>query len=471
MGKSTNRGTSWYEFNGLRAFINYLQSIGEVVTVEKEVAPEYEIGGYLWKYEREVPPKAVLFTRVKGSTMPVVGGLYSSWRRIGLALGIKDGFNAKRMRELWFEAIKHPISPVEVSGGPVQEVVMTGDKVDLRKLPIPTLFEGDGGPYITAGVGISKNPATGKDNIGIYRMQVIDKNKIHVRGGSVSFLTDIYTYHKERKQVMDFAVAIGVDPAITFTAVAKIPPDISEMAVAGAMNGGAIRLTRGVTIDLMVPANAEIVLEGRIDPGVATGEGPFAEFGGLYKSSMVPVMEVNAITTRVDPIFHTVLSGPSHEHLTLTEQGFVPFWSKNILDYLKAKGFDNVLDVNIYWRWTMLWVVISIDKKTDEEPRKVIREAFECDLNTYHMLPVKTWARYIIVVDKDIDIYNIEDVLWAMTALLLQPEQLIIFSDTPSWNYDVATLRDRRSIRIGIDATRPLPLRDKIIRASPKKVD
>jgi len=463
--------TSWYEPGGLRAFINYLASRGEVVTVEKEVDPQYEVGGYLWKYEHENPPKAVLFTRVKGSDIPIVGGLYSSWRRIGLALGIKDGLNSKRMRELWFKAIEHPVSPVEVSGGPVQEVVMEGDKVDLRKIPVPTLFEGDGGPYITAGVGISKNPATGKDNMGIYRMQVIDKDHIHVWGSPVSDLWDIYAYHIERKEVMDFAVAIGVDPAITFTAVAKIPQDVSEMAVAGALKGEAIRLTRGKTVDLMVPAGAEIVLEGRIDPSVATKEGPFAEFGGIYKSGTVPVMEVKAVTTRTDPIFHTVISGPSYEHWTLTEQGFVPFWSKNIFDYLKAKGFDNVLDVNIYWHWTMEWIIISLDKKTDEEPRKVINEAFKCDLKTYHMFPVSTWARYIIVVDKDVDIYNFEDVLWAMTALLSQQEQIVTIPDMSSWGFEVVALKDSKTLRVGIDATRPPPLRDKIIRTNTKTVD
>lgn len=458
--------------NSFREFIACLEKTAQLTVVDKQVDPLWEVGSYLWKHEHKIPPKAVLFNKVKGFSIPVVGGLYSTWGRIALALNVGDEhFNACKMRDLWFKAIDNPLKPINVSDGPVKEVVYERGEADLRTLPIPTLFKEDGGPYITAGIGVSKNPLTHAYNFGIYRMQVIDKDKIHVWGSPVSDLAEIYDWHRKRKSSMDFAVAVGVDPSILFTAVAKIPENVDAWDVAGSLKGEPIKLVRGQTTDIPVPAEAEIVIEGEIDPANESNEGPFAEFGGFYKGGVVPIMQVKAITRRNDSCFHTVISGPSYEHWTLTEQGFVPFWSKNILDHLREEGYDNVLDVNIFWRWVMQWIVISIDKRSDAEPLEVIEKTLECNASAYHMPPVKKWSRFIIVVDSDVDIHRFEEVVWALTTYTTDPAKLALYPDVASWGFEAAFMQDGKTLRIGVDATKPLAMSGRLLRTRTVQLD
>ena len=168
----------WYKPGDLRDFIKLLESRGELVRIKKEVDPKFEIGGYLWEYEQQ--GKAVLFENVKGSKIPVVGGLYQSWKRIGLSLGASGRFGPSEMYAMFYAAMPKSMPPQEVSTGSWKEVILKGDRIDLSTLPVPTLFEGDGGPYITAGIGISKNPETNVYNIGVYQIQITSKNQILV---------------------------------------------------------------------------------------------------------------------------------------------------------------------------------------------------------------------------------------------------------------------------------------------------
>jgi len=456
----------WYEPGKFRPYVNYLATKGELINLNQEVDSKYEIGKILWRYENETPPKAVMFSKVKGSEIPVVGGLYSNWRRIALALGATGRFTPKEMTEKWFKAINNPFKPIEVHDAPWYDTVIAGDSVNLMKLPIPTIFKSDGGPYITVGTGFCLNPITGVENFGIYRTQVIDEKHLHVWAAPVSDLSEIYKWCEEKGKVLEFAIAIGVDPVITFSSVAKIPHDMSGLAVAGGLIGEHIRIAKCSTVDIYVPTNAEIVIEGRIDPRNKSPEGPFAEFGGLYGRGVAPIMEVTCISMRKKPIFHTAINGPSAEHLTLTEQGFVPFWSTNIKEHLQQR-FDCVRDVTIYWRWTMQTIVVAIEKTNESIPRKIIEETFNCENPKYHMPPVSWWARSVIIVDYEyIDIYNLVDVLWAVNSILPDSSRIFLRDKIPSWGFEYMTLGEQReSLRIGIDATKPIGLpREKIER-------
>jgi 2,5-furandicarboxylate decarboxylase 1 len=309
---------------------------------------------------------------------------------------------------------------------------------------VPTLFEGDGGPYITAGIGISKNPETNAYNIGVYRMQVIGKDKILVWAFPGSDLHYIYKAYEKMGKEMDFAVAIGTDPAVLATAVSKVPADVDEISVAGALRNEGIKVTKCETVDLLVPASTEIVIEGKIDPKVRTMDGPFADHGGIYKGGPSPTFRISAICHRKDPLFHVILSGDSMEHCT-TSEILACFWGRNILDHLQPK-FESVKDVNLFWHGgTKKWTVVSLsEKKSNKEPQEIITEIFELSMPRYRMQPVSSFLRTTILVNEDVDIYNAKEVAWAVGTRLVD---CVVIEDDKTKGYE---------LRIGLDATKPI---------------
>ncbi len=430
-----------YNSGELRDFVKMLEHKGELVTLSQQVDPKHEIGGYLWRHEQE--GKAVFFKNVKGSSMPVVGGLYQNWGRIGLSLGAPGKFGQPQMYERFLAAMSRPIAPKEDDLAPVKKVVLKGGQIDLSVLPVPTLFLGDAGPYITAGVGICKNPQNGTYNIGVYRMQVVGMNKILVWAFPGSDLHGIYKTYEKMGAEMDFAVAIGVDPALFATAVSKVPSNIDEYSVAGSLKGEAIKVVKGETVDLLIPAGAEIVIEGKIDPRVRTVDGPFADHGGIYKGGPSPVLKAAALLHRKDAMYHVVLAGDSLEHCTASEI-LACFWGRNILDQLQSR-FKNVKDVHLSWHGgTKKWVMISLSGKGSAgEARQIVDEVFNCATGRYSMLPVSSFLRTVIVVDEDVDIYEPKDVIWAVGTRL---NDTIVLNEDKTKGYE---------LRIGLDASRP----------------
>ena len=431
-----------YRPGEFRDFLRLLNKRGEIVQVRKRVDPKYEVGGYLWAYEQK--GKAVRFEQVKGSTMPVVGGLYQNWKRIGLSLGQTGTFGQKEMYALFQSAVAHALPPAKVSTGPVKEVILKGERIDMTKLPVPTLFEGDGGPYITAGAGICRNPENGLYNIGIYRMQVVGKDRILVWAFPGSDLNAIYKAYEAKGQELDFAVAIGIDPALFATAVSKVPTDVDEMAVAGGLRGRPIKVVQGETTDLLIPAYAEVVIEGKINPKERITDGPFADHGGIYKGGPSPVLKISSILHRKDALFHVILAGDSEEHCTASEI-LACFWGQNILDDLQAK-FPSVKDLHLSWHGgTKKWVIVSIaGKQSENEPKAIIDEIFNLATTRYTMLPVSSYLRSAILVDPDVDIYNVKDVIWAVGTRLAD---CVVIGEEKAKGYE---------LRLGLDATKRL---------------
>ncbi len=431
-----------YRAGEFRDFLGLLSKRGEIVQVTKSVDPKFEVGGYLWAYEQR--GKAVRFEQVKGATMPIVGGLYQNWTRIGLSLGQTGTFGQKEMYALFQSAVAHPLPPAKVSAGPVREVILKGNDIDMTKLPVPTLFEGDGGPYITAGAGICRNPQNDRYNIGIYRMQVIGKDRILVWAFPGSDLNAIYKAYEAKGQELDFAVAIGVDPALFATAVSKVPTDVDEMAVAGALRGASIKVVQGETTDLLIPAYAEVVIEGKINPKERITDGPFADHGGIYKGGPSPVLKISSIIHRTDALFHVILAGDSEEHCTASEI-LACFWGQNILDDLQAK-FPSVKDVHLSWHGgTKKWLIVSISgKQSEKEPRAIVEEIFNLATTRYTMLPVSSYLRTVVLVDTDVDIYNLKDIVWAVGTRLAD---CVVIGEEKAKGYE---------LRLGLDATKRL---------------
>jgi len=455
-GKGAEKRASGERPITFRDAVERLKRSGDVVSVKRPVDPKYEMGALLWQNEQK--GKATRFENVRGRKIPAVGGIYQSWERIGLALGVTGRFGQPGMYSLFQSAMAKPILPQEVSTGPVKEVLLKGAHIDLSTLPIPTLFEGDGAPYITAGVGICRNPETKAYNIGVYRMQLVDKDQILVWAFPGSDLHAIYKAYEKMGTEMDFAVAIGTDPAVFVTAVSKVPTDIDEMSVAGALTGAAVKVTKCETVDLLVPAATEILLEGKIDPKKRTMDGPFADHGGIYKGNASPTLRVTAITHRRNPLFHVVLAGDSMEHCT-TSEILACFWGRNMLDHLQSR-IEGVKDVHLSWHGgTKKWAIVSLSKKRSAaEPQEIITEIFNLTSQRYAMLPVSSFLRAVIVVDDDVDIYDAKEVLWAVGTRL---------ADSTVLQADKAKGFE---IRIGLDATKPMgaaPDKDKHVRTKP----
>ena len=318
---------------------------------------------------------------------------------------------------------------------------MHREKIDLAKLlPIPTHNEHDGGPYIAAGIMVVRNPKTGKQNVSIHRCQVTGPNRL----GVLVLPRHTYTFHRmaeEAGQPLDAAIVIGVDPLTLLASQAIVPIDHDELEIAGALQGRPLPVVKCLTSDIRVPAEAEIVIEGRFLPGVREPEGPFGEFPQTYGSrSNREVMEVVAVTHRKDAIFHTMVGG-GLEHLLL---GAIPK-EATLLTHLR-RNFPNVLDVHLSPGGTMRFHLYVKIKKTQEgQGKNVIMGAFAGSFDLKH----------VVVVDDDIDIHNPAEVELAIATRFQADRDLLIVPESQGSKLDPSN-RDGVGAKMGLDATKPL---------------
>lgn len=441
-----------------RSYIKYLEKNNALVRIKREVDPKFELPAILWKFQPQ--GKAVFFENVKGSKQPVAGGLLQGMERVRVSLGITPTKGSIQLDDTEFldAAVAHPLVHERVVGGPVKEVVKRGKDVDLTELPVPTFFEHDSGPFITGGVGITRNPETDILNAGIYRIFVMGKDTITVNAADLSDLSLIYKAAEEKGEELSIAVAIGVDPALLVGAVAKSPGTISELDVAGALNGEPLKVVECETCDLWVPANAEIVIEGKVDFSnkVANNLG---EIAGYYGSSINPVTRITAITYRHDAIFYVILAGPTVEHITLGSLVFNKR-KKSIINGL-MREFPIIREANAVAIGTSLHLILSIEKKNDEEPMKLIREIFQ---TTIGPVPISQFAKRIVVVDDDVDVFDQNDVEWAIWSRVADAAKILILPDMVSSKMDLAA-KAGKSVRVGIDATKDLGDAEKLKKA------
>lgn len=435
----------------LRGFLDVLRERGEpLVRFTREVSREYELTAAVKLLERHGDP-VVCFERVAGSELPIVVGVHGSRERIAAALGcsVEDGVEVFRRRAAT------PIEPRIVTDAPVHERRFVGDDVDLGRLPIPTHAEHDAGAFITSGVGLSRDPASGAVNAGIYRMRVISKNRLTIINNTN--LRILIEQAEQAGEALEFAVSIGHHPAMQIGSQAKLPLDVDAFALVGSLLGVPLEVTAAETIDAMVPARAEIVLEGRILPGEREVDGAFGESQRYYQAELGFVFQVTAVTHRHDAMYVDI-NNVHHEHNCLS---VFPCREAHLLSTLQAR-IPAVKAVYMPEKSAAMCAYISIDQRRDGEAKQALTLA----LGSFPRL------KRVVAVDSDVDVRSHEEVAWAMTMRCQWDRDLIMIPYTLGSGMDPSTytLTDRYrnkemyelyepdvlTTQVGIDATEPV---------------
>ncbi|MDA8362963.1 MAG: 4-hydroxy-3-polyprenylbenzoate decarboxylase [Gammaproteobacteria bacterium] len=451
-------------YRDLRHFIAQLESRGELKRIDVEVDPHLEITEICDRVLRAAGP-ALLFDRPKGHTTPVLANLFGTPERVALAMGaesvaalrdvgrllafLKEPEPPKGFRDLWeklptFKQVLNMPAHV-VKDAPCQECVVEADAVDLSQLPIQTCWPEDAGPLITWGLTVTRGPNKERQNLGVYRQQVIAHNKVIMRwlahrGGALDFRDWCQAHSGERFPV---AVALGADPATILAAVTPVPDTLSEYQFAGLLRGAKTDVVKCLTNDLQVPATAEFVLEGFIAPQEEAQEGPFGDHTGYYNEvERFPVFTVERITHRSSPIYHSTYTGrppdePSILGLALNEV-FVPLLQKQfpeIVDfYLPPEGCSYRL------------AVVSIRKQYPGHAKRIL-------FGVWSFLRQFMYTKFVIVTDDDINVRDWKDVVWAVTTRVDPARDAVIVQNTPIDYLDFASPVAGLGAKMGLDAT------------------
>jgi 4-hydroxy-3-polyprenylbenzoate decarboxylase len=448
-------------FRDLREFLAFLRKAGELAEIQHPLSPILEMTEVADRVVKKQGP-ALLFSRPTLGQFPVVMNIFGSVPRVMKALGV-ESWEAWAERVNFFLEPKMPtglldkvrtlpkllelagIVPKLVKDGPVQEVVKTGDQVDLFELPVLQCWPQDGGRFITLTNVITADPETGTRNCGMYRLQVYDRNTTgmhwHVHHDSAR----IYRNRARRGEKTEVAVALGGDPATMFAPAVPLPPGVDEMLFAGFVRGEPVEMVKAVTVDLQVPAQAEIVLEGWVDPQERRLEGPFGDHTGFYSlADEYPVFHVTAITHRRDALYPTTIVGrPPMEDCYMgyaIERMFLPLMQKmlpEVVDYhMPFEGvFHNLM-------------IVAIDKRYPYHARKVMHGIWG--------LGQAAFTKVILVVDADVDVHNLSEVAWKALANV-DPQRDFEFVLGPTETLDHASRGPFWGSKVGIDATKKWP--------------
>ncbi|MCW8918289.1 MAG: 4-hydroxy-3-polyprenylbenzoate decarboxylase [Gammaproteobacteria bacterium] len=452
----------------LRDFIAQLEQRGQLKRIRQQVDPYLEMTEIADRTLRAGGP-ALLFENPKGSDIPVLANLFGTPERVALGMGeesvaalrevgkllayLKEPEPPKGLRDAWSKlpVLKQVLnmSPKVVSNPPCQEVVLEGEAVDLYQLPVQTCWPGDAGPLITWGLVITKGPHKERQNLGIYRQQVIARNKVIMRwlshrGGALD-LRDFQQKHPG--EPFPLSVALGADPATILGAVTPIPDAISEYGFAGLLRGAKTEVANCIGNELQAPAYAEFVLEGFIYPDEFADEGPFGDHTGYYNEvDRFPVFTIERITHRKNPIYHSTYTGrPPDEPAVLgvaLNEVFVTILQKQypeIVDfYLPPEGCSYRL------------AVVSIKKQYPGHAKRVM-------LGIWSFLRQFMYTKFVIVVDDDIDTRNWEDVIWAITTRMDPLRDTTLLANTPIDYLDFASPVSGLGSKMGMDATNKWP--------------
>ncbi|MBM2810827.1 MAG: hypothetical protein HW416_1586 [Chloroflexi bacterium] len=431
----------------LRTFVDLLEKREQLSRVRQEVDPYLEIGAIMHEVHRTDGP-AILFESVKGCDYPLLSNALGNVERYGLALGATGDHRAILDRAM--EAFTHPVDPVVVSGGACQENVIEGADIDLSRFPAPFWHPLDSGPFIgTLGVVLTEDPDTGVRNAAVYREEVLDRDKTGVllgRHGAV-----VLQKYMAMGKPMPIATCFGVDPSVLAAAVMPFNYGEDELGMAGALRGEPVPLVRGMTTDLMVPANSEFVFEGYVPADKETWleEGPFGEYTGYYGGERFkrPTVHLTSISHRNDPIMHGTLEGRAPNESEVIAIFGTAIGLKSDLIRMGVPGIKDV-----WGRGRSFISIISLDRHYySGHARQVIDAAFVAARG----------SKWIIVVDADIDVFNWEEVDWALSTRV-QPHRDMVITDNKRFGVSLDPSikpKDRASwvevgtSKIGIDAT------------------
>ena len=455
-------------YHDMRDFIKQLEKQGELKRITVPVDPYLEMTEICNRTLKQGGP-ALLFENPIGYNIPVLGNLFGTPRRVAMGMGaesvtelrgigellatLKEPEPPKGMKDAWekFPIYKQALNmaPKVVSSPPCQELIRQGDEIDLSVYPIQTCWPDDAAPLITWPLVITRGPNKPRQNLGIYRMQVIAKNKVIMRwlahrGGALDF-KEFQAANPSKP--FPVSVALGADPATILAAVTPVPDSLSEYAFAGLLRGSKTEVAKSILNDLQVPASAEIVLEGFIYPGEFAAEGPYGDHTGYYNEvADFPVFTIETITQRQAPIYHSTFTGrPPDEPAILgvaLNEVFVPILQKQfpeIVDfYLPPEGCSYRM------------AVISMKKQYAGHAKRVM-------LGTWSFLRQFMYTKFVIVVDDDIKVRDWQDVIWAMTTRMDPARDLTILENTPIDYLDFASPVSGLGSKVGFDATNKWP--------------
>ncbi|MBT3202866.1 MAG: 4-hydroxy-3-polyprenylbenzoate decarboxylase [Gammaproteobacteria bacterium] len=456
------------KYQDLRDFIQSLEEDGDLKRITHNIDPYLEITEVADRTLKAGGP-ALLFEHAGDSKIPLLANLFGTPKRVAKALGEEETEALRDVGKL-LAFLKEPeppkgfkdalktlpiyrkvldMSPKVIKKPVCQQVILKDDDVDLSIFPIQTCWPGDAGPLITWGLVTTKGPNKERQNMGIYRQQVISKNKVIMRwlshrGGALDFKEWQQSYPDKPFPVV---VTLGCDPATILAAVTPIPDSLSEYAFAGLLRGSKTELAKSVLSDLQIPARAEIILEGFIYPDEMAEEGPFGDHTGYYNEvEKFPVFTIEAITMRKDPIYHSTYTGrppdePAILGLALNEV-FVPILQKQfpeIIDfYLPPEGCSYRV------------AIVSMKKQYPGHAKRVM-------MGVWSFLRQFMYTKFVIVVDDDIDTRNWNDVIWAITTRMDPARDTTLIENTPIDYLDFASPVSGLGSKMGLDATNKLP--------------
>jgi len=456
------------KYKDLRDFIAQLEAIGELIRIPIEVDPKLEMTEICDRILKAGGP-AVLFEKPKGHDMPVLGNLFGTPKRVAMGMGqtsvealrevgkllayLKEPDPPKGLKDAWnkLPVLKQVLNmaPRVLSSAPCQEIVQEGDQVDLGKIPVQTCWPGDVAPLITWGLTVTRGPNKTRQNLGIYRQQVIAPNKVIMRwlahrGGALDFRDFCL---RNPGQPYPVAVALGADPATILGAVTPVPDTLSEYQFAGLLRGSKTEVVKCIGNDLQVPASAEIVLEGAIHPDETALEGPYGDHTGYYnEQETFPVFTIERITMRRNPIYHSTYTGkPPDEPAILgvaLNEVFVPLLQKQFPEitdfYLPPEGCSYRM------------AVVSMKKQYAGHSKRVM-------FGVWSFLRQFMYTKFIIVTDDDINIRDWKEVIWAITTRVDPARDTLIVENTPIDYLDFASPISGLGGKMGLDATNKWP--------------
>jgi 4-hydroxy-3-polyprenylbenzoate decarboxylase len=456
------------KYGDLRDFIEQLEKVGELKRIQLAVDPKLEMTEICDRTLKAGGP-ALLFENPKGFSIPVLANLFGTPKRVAMGMGqdspaglhevgkllayLKEPDPPKGLKDAWekLPVLKQVLnmSPKVVGKAPCQQVVLQGGEVDLTQLPIQTCWPGDVGPLLTWPLVITRGPEKERQNLGIYRMQLLGKNRLIMRwlshrGGALDFRDWQLKYGDKPFPV---SVALGADPATILGAVTPIPDTLSEYAFAGLLRGGKTEVVKSLGNDLQVPASAEFVLEGTIAPNDMADEGPFGDHTGYYNEvERFPVLTVHTLTHRRDPIYHSTYTGrPPDEPAILgvaLNEVLVPILRKQFPEitdfYLPPEGCSYRL------------AVVTMKKQYPGHAKRVM-------MGVWSFLRQFMYTKFVIVTDDDVNARNWQDVIWAMTTRMDPARDTLVVENTPIDYLDFASPVSGLGSKIGLDATNKWP--------------
>jgi len=452
------------QYKDLRDYIRQLEQIGELKRIQAEVDPYLEITEICDRTLKAGGP-ALLFENVKGFDMPLLGNLFGTTRRVAMGMGeesvealrevgkllaqLKEPEPPKGVRDAWekipvFKKVLD-MAPKNIKNALCQQIIFEDDDVDLSRIPVQTCWPGDAAPLITWGLVVTRGPRKSRQNLGIYRMQVLGRNRVIMRwlahrGGALDY-RDWQQLHPG--EPFPVSVALGADPATILGAVTPVPDSLSEYAFAGLLRGSRTEVTQSIGNELQVPASAEIILEGHLHPDDMAPEGPFGDHTGYYNEvESFPVLTIDRISMRQDPIYHSTYTGrPPDEPAILgvaLNEVFVPILQKQFPEitdfYLPPEGCSYRM------------AVVSMKKEYPGHAKRVM-------FGVWSFLRQFMYTKFVIVTDDDIDVRQWDDVIWAMTTRMDPVRDMTLVENTPIDYLDFASPVSGLGSKVGFDAT------------------